>query len=213
MLATFCARHCWKGTKVSLSLSISISLQSWSLFTWPLPVVLFLLFFFFLVPALPFEVPDVALLDADFDEKREKQKKMNYSGNLLPSIPWNRLKHNKRLFQVVVLLQSRRHAQVLATDWDHHWSHCREQWSGWTAGARWYSRQSHPGHSARIRARRGGRTLRKDVILPSKHLLSAFHDYPVFWEPFQEPLSLLNPARRLLTTLLRSTSFKEPFFF
>ena len=54
-------------------------------------------------------------------------------------------------------------------------------------------------------AREGGRTLRKDVFLPSKHLLSAFYKTLPTKNPSKNLVFTENPYRRLLRTLLRST--------
>ena len=54
-------------------------------------------------------------------------------------------------------------------------------------------------------AREGGRTLRKDVFLPSKHLLSAFYETLPFKNPSKNLVFTENPYWRLLRTLLRST--------
>ena len=56
-------------------------------------------------------------------------------------------------------------------------------------------------------AREGGRSLRKDVFLPSKHFLSGFYKTLPSKNPSNK-LSLVyneDPYRRLLRTLLRST--------
>ena len=54
-------------------------------------------------------------------------------------------------------------------------------------------------------AREGGRTLRKDVFLPSKRLLSAFDKTLPSKHPSKNLVFTENPYRRLLRTLLRST--------
>ena len=73
-------------------------------------------------------------------------------------------------------------------------------------------------------AREGGRTLRKDVFLPSKHLLSAFYKMLPFKNPsknpclYQKPLQVpsKNPSKKhlllenLLRTLLRSVRLHDP---
>ena len=53
--------------------------------------------------------------------------------------------------------------------------------------------------------REGGRTLRKDVFLPSKHLLSAFYETLPSKNPSKNLVLLKTPYRRLLRSLLRST--------
>ena len=87
---------------------------------------------------------------------------------------------------------------ALRGDWDH--------------GLRPWSRKG-PDHGvgldpsllAEIRfAREGGRTLRKDVFLPSKHLLSAFYKTLPSKNPSKNLFFTKNPYRRLLRTLLRS---------
>ena len=59
-------------------------------------------------------------------------------------------------------------------------------------------------------ARRAGCTLRKGVFLPSKPLLSIFYDPPPQRTLLRTSVLTETLARRLLRTLLRSTSFKEP---
>ena len=50
-------------------------------------------------------------------------------------------------------------------------------------------------------AREGGRTLRRDVFLPSKHLLSAFYETLPSENPSKNLVFTENPCRRLLRTL------------
>ena len=52
----------------------------------------------------------------------------------------------------------------------------------------------------------GGHTLRKDVLLPSKHLLSAFYETLPSKNPSKKHLLLMN----LLRTLLRSVRLHDP---
>ena len=56
----------------------------------------------------------------------------------------------------------------------------------------------------------GGRTLRKDVFLPSKHLLSAIYETLPSKSPSKNLVSTKNPYRRLLRTLLRSVQLHDP---
>ena len=61
-------------------------------------------------------------------------------------------------------------------------------------------------------ARRGGRTLRKGVFQPPKHLLSAFYDNPSLLRTLlRKSVPTETLTRRLLRTLLRCTSFKDLF--
>ena len=51
--------------------------------------------------------------------------------------------------------------------------------------------------------RRGSGTLRKDVFLPSKHLLGAFYKKLPSKNPSKKLVFAENPYRRLLRTLLK----------
>ena len=60
-------------------------------------------------------------------------------------------------------------------------------------------------------AHEGRRTLPKGVFLPSKRLLSTFYNTPPLLRTLlRTSVSIETLTRRLLRTLLRSTSFKEP---